>query len=89
MKRSDTLTSTAPSSIDEGDDSPVHIRHKTREVIGDYYIGKLLGTGTFGIVRFGKHIPSGKKVAIKVVNKVRAAKHQATELITREIKILQ
>jgi serine/threonine protein kinase len=33
------------------------------EFIGDYKIGKVLGQGSFGKVRLGKHILSDKKVS--------------------------
>ena len=67
----------------------MYIKSKGKEVIGDYVIGKLLGTGQFGVVRLGTHLKTNKQVAIKIVNKERTARHKATELITREISILK
>lgn len=35
--------------------------------IGNFKIGKVIGSGTFGKVRQGTHIPTGQKVAIKIL----------------------
>jgi serine/threonine protein kinase len=37
--------------------------------IGNYEFGKTLGKGTFGKVKEGVHIPTGEKVAIKIIDK--------------------
>lgn len=37
--------------------------------IGNYELGKTLGKGTFGKVKEGTHIPTGEKVAIKIIDK--------------------
>jgi serine/threonine protein kinase len=37
--------------------------------IGNYELGKTLGKGTFGKVKEGIHIPTGEKVAIKIIDK--------------------
>lgn len=44
---------------------------KNNKKIGDFAIGKTIGEGTFGKVRAGVHMPSGKRVAIKVLEKYR------------------
>ena len=93
MKRSDTLTSTvkstAPASSEQSEESPLYVKVKdNKEKVGDYAIGKLIGTGSFGVVRLGRHKETNKQVAIKIVNKARAARQNATELVTREINIL-
>ncbi|KAJ3318944.1 hypothetical protein HDV06_006933 [Boothiomyces sp. JEL0866] len=36
--------------------------------LSNYSIGKTIGEGSFGKVKVGKHIPSGEKVAIKIMN---------------------
>lgn len=60
MKRSDTVESKTPSAISEGETTPLHIKFRGKEVIGEYRIGKLIGRGSFGIVMSGKHILTGK-----------------------------
>lgn len=37
--------------------------------IGNYELGRTLGKGTFGKVKEGIHIPTGEKVAIKIIDK--------------------
>lgn len=39
-----------------------------------YKIGKMLGHGTFGTVRFAEHVPTGYGVAIKIINRVKIMK---------------
>ena len=48
-----------------------------------------MGTGTFGVVKKGRHIHTKKEVAIKIVNKARTEKSGSTVLIEREISILK
>ena len=38
--------------------------------IGDYIIGEEIGSGAFGKVVLGKHIMTGEKVAIKILEKI-------------------
>ncbi len=38
-------------------------------VIGNYSFGKTLGKGTFGKVKEAIHLPTGEKVAVKIVDK--------------------
>jgi len=71
------------------DESPVYHKSGKKELIGDYAIGKLLGTGTFGVVKKGRHIKTKQEVAIKIVNKARTEKSGSTVLIEREISILK
>jgi serine/threonine protein kinase len=49
---------------------------KENSVLGDYKLsttphikGKIIGEGTFGKVQLGIHIPTGEKVAIKILQK--------------------
>ena len=39
------------------------------KLIGEYLIGKTIGTGTFGNVREAIHQATGLKVSIKILNK--------------------
>ncbi|KAJ3318943.1 hypothetical protein HDV06_006932 [Boothiomyces sp. JEL0866] len=36
--------------------------------LSNYEVGKTIGEGAFGKVKLGKHIPTGEKVAIKIIN---------------------
>ena len=42
---------------------------KMNKKIGDFSIGKTIGEGTFGKVKAGIHLPTGEKVAIKILEK--------------------
>jgi PAS domain S-box-containing protein len=60
----------------------------SRETVGDYYVTKFLGRGTYGVVKLGVHKTTGAKVAVKIMfkNHLDATGHQR---IMRETKILQ
>ena len=53
--------------------------------IGNYIIGETIGEGAFGKVKLARHIPTGEKVAIKILNKERIDINK----IKKEIKILK
>eukprot|EP01036_Dinobryon_divergens_P048862 gene48862-65515_t len=59
------------------------------KVIGQYRLGKTLGEGTFGKVRLAIHIPTGEKVAVKVLEKNRIKDQADVRRVNREIKILK
>ena len=42
---------------------------KTLTRIGNYELRKTLGKGTFGKVKVGIHLPTGEKVAVKIIDK--------------------
>ena len=48
-------------------------------------IGRDLGKGTFGKVKVGTHLPSGEKVAIKVLEKDKIQDVNDVERVAREI----
>jgi 5'-AMP-activated protein kinase catalytic alpha subunit len=54
-----------------------------------YEIKRSIGKGTFGTVRLGIHIPSGEKVAIKILEKDKIEDEGDRERISREIHILK
>ncbi|KAM3141666.1 hypothetical protein pb186bvf_006271 [Paramecium bursaria] len=62
---------------------------KKSRVIGEYVIGKTLGTGTFGKVKMGIHQKSGEKVAIKILEKAKITETADVERVQREIHILK
>jgi len=51
-------------------------------VIGNYTLGNVLGQGTFGLVRQGKHNTTGQRVAIKIID----AQKMDREALDRETK---
>ena len=54
-----------------------------------YEIKKKIGEGTFGTVRLGIHIPTGEKVAIKILEKEKIEDEGDRERISWEIHILK
>ena len=57
--------------------------------IDNFKIEKTIGEGTFGKVKLGVHIPTGEKVAIKILEKDKIQDNEDLERITREIKFLK
>lgn len=57
--------------------------------IGDYRLGKTLGVGSFGKVKLAEHEQTGKKVAVKILNRHKIRMQQMEEKLKREIKILK
>ena len=60
-----------------------------RKMVGNYILGKTIGEGTFGKVKIAVHIPSGEKVAVKVLEKSRIKEQADVRRVNREIKILK
>jgi 5'-AMP-activated protein kinase catalytic alpha subunit len=54
-----------------------------------YKIEKTLGKGTFGKVKLATHMPTGEKVAIKILEKDRIVDVADVERVSREIHILK
>ncbi|GJD06934.1 SNF1-related protein kinase catalytic subunit alpha KIN10 [Galdieria sulphuraria] len=57
--------------------------------IGHYKLGKTLGVGSFGKVKLAEHEKTGKKVAVKILNKQKVKSLGMDEKVRREIKILK
>ena len=58
--------------------------------IGDYILGEEIGSGAFGKVLLGKHILTGEKVAIKILDKMILNQNpEDYELVKKEISILK
>ncbi len=60
-----------------------------RQIVGQYMLGKTIGEGTFGKVKLAVHMPSGEKVAIKILEKSRIKEAADVRRVNREIKILK
>lgn len=65
------------------------IREAKVEVIGNYILSKEVGKGTFGVVRLAKHIPTGEKVAVKILEKGKVLDLADSERIHRELHIIR
>ena len=52
-------------------------------------LGKVLGEGTFSVVKLCTHRITGEKVAIKILEKSRIKNHEDFERMVREIRILR
>lgn len=70
--------------------SPVKVPVGAKQ-IGNYilgidvlYVGKTIGSGSFGKVHLGLHIPTGERVAVKIVDKTKLSSKDL-ERIQREI----
>eukprot|EP00168_Porphyra_purpurea_P008955 TRINITY_DN2169_c0_g1_i3.p1 TRINITY_DN2169_c0_g1~~TRINITY_DN2169_c0_g1_i3.p1 ORF type:complete len:538 (-),score=152.15 TRINITY_DN2169_c0_g1_i3:951-2564(-) len=57
--------------------------------IGYYKVGKTLGMGSFGKVKLAEHEPTGKRVAIKILNREKIKSLDMEEKVKREIRILK
>jgi 5'-AMP-activated protein kinase catalytic alpha subunit len=57
--------------------------------VGNYKVDKTIGEGTFGKVKLGKHLMTGEKVAIKILEKERITDVSDVERVSREIHILK
>lgn len=60
-----------------------------QEIIGDYLLGRQLGTGTFGKVRVATHIPTNCTVAIKILSKSKITQMNMWNKVEREIMIMK
>ena len=57
--------------------------------IGKLEVGRTIGTGAFGKVRRAVHTPTGRPVAVKILNKNKIVTQKDAQRIEREIKILK
>ena len=69
---------------------PPEINTLSIKQIGDYTLGEEIGSGAFGKVVLGKHILTGEKVAIKILDKmILNQTPEDYELVKQEISILK
>ena len=62
--------------------------NKNTKQIGNILLSKTIGKGTFSIVKLGYEVPSGSKVAVKILDR-KVVKENETKEIQREISILK
>ena len=71
------------STLDSG------VNSEKRKVVGSYMLGKTIGEGTFGKVKIAVHMPTGEKVAVKILEKSKIKEQADVRRVNREIKILK
>lgn len=69
--------------------SQASANQQKRQVVGQYMIGKTIGEGTFGKVKIAIHLPTGEKVAVKMLEKSKIKEPADIRRVNREIKILK
>ena len=57
--------------------------------LANYRMSKTLGIGSFGKVKAAEHLLTGRRVAIKILNREKVRKMEMEEKVYREIKILR
>ena len=57
--------------------------------VGKYEIGRTLGEGTFGKVKFAVNTETNERVAIKILDKEKIQKQNMGEQIKREIAVMK
>ena len=67
-------------------DSP---NNKNKEVLSEYNIIKLIGSGSFSIVKLGENKITKEKVAIKIIQKTQITNQNDLIRINREIQMLK
>ncbi|KAL6220286.1 hypothetical protein ACLB2K_008042 [Fragaria x ananassa] len=63
--------------------------HSTRIHVGKYELGKTLGKGHFGKVKFATNIESGQHYAVKILERKRIIDIDTADRITTEIETLK
>jgi BR serine/threonine kinase len=60
------------------------------DLVGDYVVGRTIGSGTTGKVKLGSHKDTGEQVAIKVIKKsLFDAKPRVQTRVQREIAVMR
>ncbi|OAF67104.1 hypothetical protein A3Q56_04988 [Intoshia linei] len=67
--------------------SSIFLEPKIR--IGNFILGKTIGSGTFGKVKKAQHVYTDQIVAVKIVNRNTIKSLKAVEKLKREIQILK
>ncbi|XP_059642430.1 CBL-interacting serine/threonine-protein kinase 23-like [Cornus florida] len=61
----------------------------SRTSVGKYELGRTLGEGSFGKVKFARNMETGDNVAIKILHKEKVLKHKIIAQIKREISTMK
>ncbi|XP_024024135.1 CBL-interacting serine/threonine-protein kinase 9 [Morus notabilis] len=62
---------------------------RMRMCVGKYELGRTLGEGSFGKVKFAKNVDTGDFVAIKILDRDQVLRHKMVEQIKREISTMK
>ena len=81
-------TSSSSSSSKRNSTSRSNSQRHNVQIVGKYQIQRTIGKGNFAKVKLAKHLPTGREVAIKVIDK--GALTQTTlNKVFREVKIMK
>ncbi|CAG0889532.1 unnamed protein product [Cyprideis torosa] len=84
-----TPAAPAPPSTLPPSSSRVSVTRRGEEpVIGNYKLLKTIGKGNFAKVKLAKHIPTGKEVAIKIIDKTQLNPNSLQKLF-REVRLMK
>ena len=82
------LTNNVPSMSNRKKNYSISPETVKCKKVGNYLLSNTIGKGTFSKVKLGIHLPTQKKVAIKILDKEKIIDESDLERISREIHIL-
>ncbi|CAH1113283.1 unnamed protein product [Psylliodes chrysocephalus] len=92
ISRDRTPRKTNDSTVESTRSSTVSVRNRQRfgdePTIGKYKLLKTIGKGNFAKVKLAKHVPTGKEVAIKIIDKTQLTPGSLQKLF-REVRIMK
>ena len=77
------------NSLHQEKSKRIFVTQKRKKKKGNYILGETIGQGAFAKVKLAKHIFTGEKVAIKILNKEKINKNSDIKKFKKEINILQ
>ncbi|WFC94041.1 non-specific serine/threonine protein kinase [Malassezia brasiliensis] len=88
LARHASISARPPAQLDRADSARTTPQRSERYrwSLGDYMLGKTIGAGSMGKVKYGCHKVTGEKVAVKIIPRhtsVNAVQHQAREKAKR------
>ncbi|XP_072399116.1 serine/threonine-protein kinase MARK2-like isoform X8 [Diabrotica undecimpunctata] len=90
--RDRTSRKTNDSTVESTRSSSASMRNRSRvgeePTIGKYKLLKTIGKGNFAKVKLAKHVPTGKEVAIKIIDKTQLTPGSLQKLF-REVRIMK
>ncbi len=84
------LSTDRPTLINQVETTDIgEIPSGTQSRIKQYTVGRILGEGAFGKVKYGLHRVSGQEVALKVIPREKLDSQDKVDRVEREIRYLQ